>query len=237
MKKYIFCYLLFSFPLITILNAQTTQHEHFEHIANQCFSQNDYSSESEVVAQYVLKNMGFALCSGSCPYPLKSCVPVLLNQATVVTTDNANSLYCINGVMKFKWKCTPSVPPVTYGGGVVVFGDVSTGDNTGVDVGGGDPVGGGFITPSEIVRPAEIKAFPNPTNGPGQLQIHFLQKGNLQIGITNVAGQVIEQKSYIDMPKGIHQLPFDLTKYGSGIYYFSIRINDQFIQTLRLIVI
>lgn len=67
----------------------------------------------------------------------------------------------------------------------------------------------------------QLTVFPNPTDGLTQLRFYNFETGNLEINMTDVAGQVIYNRSVKEF-SGVFHESFDLTNYPSGMYFIQV---------------
>ena len=64
--------------------------------------------------------------------------------------------------------------------------------------------------------------YPNPFNPQTTIQYKIPEKSVITINVYNVLGELIEE--LIDQPHeaGVHELEFDASNLGSGVYFYSM---------------
>ena len=79
-------------------------------------------------------------------------------------------------------------------------------------------------------------AYPNPTNASTSIPLS-LTKGSdrVSVKVTNILGKDIYQNSYGVLPAGNNTLTFDVSSYGKGVYFYTIKVGENSI-TQKLIV-
>jgi hypothetical protein len=80
---------------------------------------------------------------------------------------------------------------------------------------------------------SSVTIFPNPSAGQFTLSLNFEKQANATITVTNVLGQVI----MTDIEQNIvnHAVTMDLSKYGKGNYFVTVR-SDNGIVTKRIVI-
>lgn len=82
----------------------------------------------------------------------------------------------------------------------------------------------------------ELTNYPNPFKGNTSISFQLLQKGNVSITVNDLFGLVIErvQLGYLD--SGKHKFTYNGSKLSPGIYFYSIIIDGNIIETNRMII-
>jgi hypothetical protein len=79
----------------------------------------------------------------------------------------------------------------------------------------------------EMVSVEEL--FPNPTAGATTLQYNLLETANVQVFLFDNNGRVIMNNDYGTQPAGEQRFEYDFSDVAAGMYTFSIKVNDNFV--------
>lgn len=74
---------------------------------------------------------------------------------------------------------------------------------------------------SRLENQASFEIFPNPGDGHFTFNLNIIEKGDYQIQLKNVLGQVIYNENLSSF-KGTYTKQFDLTSYGKGVYIVTL---------------
>ncbi|MBX2974799.1 MAG: T9SS type A sorting domain-containing protein [Ignavibacteriaceae bacterium] len=75
--------------------------------------------------------------------------------------------------------------------------------------------------------------YPNPFNPVTIISYQIKEQGLVQLNVYNLLGQEIVTLSNEVQPAGIYEVPFDARNLPSGVYIYSLRVND-FIQNNKM---
>ncbi len=70
-------------------------------------------------------------------------------------------------------------------------------------------------------------AFPNPTTGMTSIRFSLDDAANVNFTLSNVIGQVVENKQLGNLASGTHNLSLDAAQLDSGIYFYSISVGNK----------
>jgi Zn-dependent metalloprotease len=81
--------------------------------------------------------------------------------------------------------------------------------------------------------------YPNPFNPSTTIKYHLPVKSFVNLKVFNLVGEEVGLLINEEMPAGIHTKVFDATGLPSGIYFYTIRINDgiEFVKTNKMILL
>lgn len=68
---------------------------------------------------------------------------------------------------------------------------------------------------------------PNPATHSTTVAYKLSENTDVNLTVTNLLGQVVEQRNIANQPAGLHQMNLDLNDYVSGIYYYTLTVNGQ----------
>jgi hypothetical protein len=78
---------------------------------------------------------------------------------------------------------------------------------------------------NEAQKSISVNIYPNPNNGSFTLSIHSTDNANGSLEISNMVGQLIYTEKLNEF-SGDYTKHLDLTKYGSGVYFVSLIVQD-----------
>lgn len=85
---------------------------------------------------------------------------------------------------------------------------------------------GNFVGLSKLPEPeADIKLFPNPSNGLSLIQIDLETAENVSVDILSVDGRLIASKDY-GVLTAVNQLPVVTESYAQGVYMVQIKVGN-----------
>jgi hypothetical protein len=95
----------------------------------------------------------------------------------------------------------------------------------------------GIENQSEFKNPDFIlhQNFPNPFNSFTNIKFELKKAAKVKINIYDVNGKLIESFLNTSKPAGIHQILFEANNISSGIYFYSLTVDDIRIDTKKLI--
>ena len=79
---------------------------------------------------------------------------------------------------------------------------------------------------NEIIKNNNLAVFPNPTDGLTQLRFSNFETADLEIIVTDVASQVLYNRSVKEF-NGVFHESFDLTDYPAGMYFIQVVQGNQ----------
>ncbi|MFD3000189.1 T9SS type A sorting domain-containing protein [Pontibacter toksunensis] len=90
------------------------------------------------------------------------------------------------------------------------------------------------IAPGKEIKPVpSINAFPNPSRGLTTLALNLPGNNTYKIRISNTIGRVMRVQELGPAEK--MEVELDLSSYPSGIYFYSLLVNDKTVETKRLV--
>lgn len=90
------------------------------------------------------------------------------------------------------------------------------------------------IAPGKEIKPVpSINAYPNPSTGITRLALNLPGDNTYKIRISNTIGRVIRVHELGPAEK--MNLELDLSSYPSGVYFYSLLVNDKTVETKRLV--
>ncbi|HEY4652839.1 MAG TPA: T9SS type A sorting domain-containing protein [Pontibacter sp.] len=90
-----------------------------------------------------------------------------------------------------------------------------------------------FAPGRDVKTIPSINAYPNPSNGPTRLTLTQSGGDNYKIRISNTIGRVIFTKNLAATEA--KEITLDMSPYPSGVYFYSLLVNDKTVETKRLI--
>lgn len=79
-----------------------------------------------------------------------------------------------------------------------------------------------------------LSAYPNPTRGVTTLSLTQVGSDNYKIRISNTIGKVVQTIELKDLDNAT-EIPLNLSHLPSGIYFYSLLINEKMVETKRLV--
>ena len=79
--------------------------------------------------------------------------------------------------------------------------------------------------------------YPNPFNPKTNIVYELAKKSDVTIIITNILGQKIIQETLYNKNSGQYLYAWDGTNYSSGIYFFSLYINNELLEEIKMVLI
>ncbi len=90
------------------------------------------------------------------------------------------------------------------------------------------------LAPGREIKPVpSINAYPNPSRGITRLALNLPGDNTYKIRISNTIGRVIRVHEL--GPADKMEVELDLSSYPSGVYFYSLLVNDKTIETKRLV--
>lgn len=68
--------------------------------------------------------------------------------------------------------------------------------------------------------------YPNPTNGMTSVDVSITKPTTLSIEVVNMMGQVVYTENKGKVSEGKYRFNFDASKFNSGIYFYTVKAND-----------
>ena len=94
------------------------------------------------------------------------------------------------------------------------------------------PNGGLNIGAPEIM----MEAFPNPASTQNTIRIRVANKANVKLSIYDGNSKIIAVPLNTVKDKGLYDVPVDLTRFGSGVYYAVLANDNQTVQSIKIVV-
>jgi hypothetical protein len=94
------------------------------------------------------------------------------------------------------------------------------------------PNGGLNIGAPEIM----MEAFPNPASTQNTIRIRVANRANVKLSIYDGNSKIIAVPLNTMKDKGLYDIPVDLTRFGSGVYYAVLANDNQTVQSIKLVV-
>jgi hypothetical protein len=84
---------------------------------------------------------------------------------------------------------------------------------------------------------ALMQNYPNPFNPSTTIEFHLPEKSFVRLNIYNVLGEEVDLLINKELSAGIHKTEFNAENSPSGIYFYSIKINDgsEFVKTNKML--
>ena len=76
--------------------------------------------------------------------------------------------------------------------------------------------------------------YPNPFNPSTTISYNLAKSGNVRIKVFNISGKEIEELVNKKLEAGIHKITFNASKYSSGIYFYSMIIDGNVVNTKKM---
>lgn len=90
------------------------------------------------------------------------------------------------------------------------------------------------LAPGREIKPVpSINAYPNPSRGITRLALSLPGDNTYKIRISNTIGRVIRVHELA--PAESMEVELDLSSYPSGVYFYSLLVNDKTVETKRLV--
>jgi len=90
-----------------------------------------------------------------------------------------------------------------------------------------------FVPGRDVKTIPSINAYPNPSKGYTRLTLSQSGGDNYKIRISNTIGRVIFTKDLAATEA--KEITLDMSPYPSGVYFYSLLVNDKTVETKRLI--
>lgn len=79
--------------------------------------------------------------------------------------------------------------------------------------------------------------YPNPFNPTTTISYKLAKSGNIRIKVFDISGKEIEELVNKKLQAGSYKITFNLTKYSSGIYFYSMIIDGKVVDTKKLVLL
>ena len=92
----------------------------------------------------------------------------------------------------------------------------------------------------EYDYPKSFKLFqnyPNPFNPVTSIEFELKKTSNVQILVRDVLGRLISEQKIGTLSSGMHNIQFDASNLSSGLYFYSLSINGQLLDTKKMILL
>ena len=94
------------------------------------------------------------------------------------------------------------------------------------------PNGGLNIGAPEIM----MESFPNPASTQNTIRIRVANRANVKLSIYDGNSKIISVPLNTIKDKGLYDIPVDLTRFGSGVYYAVLANDNQTVQSIKMVV-
>ena len=81
-----------------------------------------------------------------------------------------------------------------------------------------------------------MEAFPNPAKTQNTIRIRVVAKTNVKLSIYDGNSKIIAVPLNTVKDKGLYDVPVDLTRFGSGVYYAVLANDNQTVQSIKIVV-
>jgi len=78
------------------------------------------------------------------------------------------------------------------------------------------------------------KIYPNPNSGQMQMEYQLPESSNGIVQVLDFSGRTLQE---LNIYEGMHTLPIDLSKYGSGVYFARIFVNNNYLYSEKVVLI
>ena len=92
------------------------------------------------------------------------------------------------------------------------------------------------IINNEIIYYGLEQNFPNPFNPITSIEYSIKEEGDVEIVIYDVLGKVVDKIVDERKQAGNYSIQFDASRLSSGIYFYTLRVND-FVATKKMLLI
>ncbi|MBN2001467.1 PKD domain-containing protein [candidate division KSB1 bacterium] len=82
-----------------------------------------------------------------------------------------------------------------------------------------------------------MQNYPNPFNAQTYIRFGLPKASRVHLVITNLLGQIIYTLKDEDMKAGYHLLSFDASKLSSGIYFYQLDVENNFVETKKMLLL
>ena len=79
--------------------------------------------------------------------------------------------------------------------------------------------------------------YPNPFNPSTKINYNLPENSFVSLKIYNAIGEEVASLINGNISAGTHEIVFDASKFNSGIYFYTLRAGDKFVQTKKMILI
>jgi hypothetical protein len=77
--------------------------------------------------------------------------------------------------------------------------------------------------------------YPNPFNPSTKIQFTLAEKSFVKLVVYNTIGKVIVSLVNDVIPAGSHEVNFDASGLSSGVYFYTLKTGNNFVQTKKMI--
>ncbi len=99
-----------------------------------------------------------------------------------------------------------------------------------------DPTVSVEIVENEINNYELMQNYPNPFNPATKIEYSIKEVGSVELIVYDVLGKVVDKIVDERKPAGNYSAQFDASKLSSGIYFYSLRVND-FVDTKKMLLL
>jgi len=99
----------------------------------------------------------------------------------------------------------------------------------------GSPTSIGEVKSNQIRTFKLHQNFPNPFNPVTIIKYELISKGEIKLSVYDLIGRRIKTLVNRKQPAGQYEVAFDASEMASGIYFYTLRANNQLIQTRKMV--
>jgi Porphyromonas-type peptidyl-arginine deiminase/Secretion system C-terminal sorting domain len=95
---------------------------------------------------------------------------------------------------------------------------------------------GNVLNTKEVITPLNylFAAYPNPTQSKIYIPFQLLEKGEVEIKITDITGKVLLEQTFM-ANSGQQENVFDLSSIASGLYFYTLSLNGEKVNTRKFL--
>jgi len=88
----------------------------------------------------------------------------------------------------------------------------------------------------EITENLLKQNYPNPTGSGTTIPYHLFTPGFVVIKVFDSMGQIISTLVTEQQETGFYEVDFDASELNTGVYYYTMAIDNEFVNTKRMVV-
>ena len=82
-----------------------------------------------------------------------------------------------------------------------------------------------------------LQNYPNPFNPVTSIEFELQKTSNVQILVRDVLGRLVSDQEFGSLGSGRHIYQFDASNLSSGLYFYSLSVNGQLLDTKKMILL
>ena len=79
--------------------------------------------------------------------------------------------------------------------------------------------------------------YPNPFNPSTRIRFTLKEQGLVRLNIYNILGERVAQLVNTELNAGTHEVMFDASRLASGVYFYSLDVQDKFFDVKKMILL